>query len=172
VGLRVRPRTADDLDVLLALLQRTHEQEGYPVRAEAVSAAWLTSADEPGWPSRPELGGWVAVAGERVLGHVALHPAGGPCLPLGTAGAGRCVDELAVVSRLFTDRTVRGAGTALLAHAVAVAGLAGRRAVLEVDALSPAYGLYLRQGWRDAGRTPQQWGHRRVDSAALVAPSG
>lgn len=170
MGVAVRDRRDGDLDVLLALLQRTHEQEGYPVRAEAVSAAWLTSADKPGWPQQPELGGWVAVAGDRVLGHVALHPAGGPCLPLWTAGADRTVDELAVVSRLFTDRTVRGAGTALIAHAVAAAGLRGRRAVLEVDARSPAYGLYLRQGWREAGRTPQQWGHRRVDSAALVAP--
>jgi hypothetical protein len=56
--------------------------------------------------------------------------------------------ELAVVSRLFTDRTLAGAGSALLAHAVAQAGALDRTAVLEVDVLSPALGFYLRRGWR------------------------
>lgn len=34
-ALSVRPRRADDLSVLLPVLQRLHEQEGYPVRLEA-----------------------------------------------------------------------------------------------------------------------------------------
>ena len=42
--------------------------------------------------------------------------------------------------------------------------------MLDVDVLSPAYGFYLRRGWRDTGRAVQQWGHRTVDVAAMVAP--
>jgi hypothetical protein len=75
-----------------------------------------------------------------------------------------------VVSRLLTDRTVPGAGTALLAHAVVQAGALGRTAVLEVDVLSPALGFYLRRGWRRVGSAVQQWGHRTVGVAALVQP--
>jgi len=159
VGVALRGRTAADLPALLALLQRTHEQEGYPVRAAAVSADWLADP--------VELGGWVA-ADAQVRGHVALHPPKGPALALWQQGAG--TNALAVVSRLFTDRAVRGTGTALLGHAVAQAVAQQRTAVLEVDVLSPALGFYLRRGWRDAGRCVQQWGHRTVDVAALVQP--
>ena len=166
----VRPREEADLAVLLPLLQHLHETQGYPVRAAAVSARWLAVSEKPGRPDRPELGGWVAVAGERVLGHVGLHPAQGPALELWCAGAGRPAEELAVLSRLFTDGTVRGAGTALLEHAVAQAVLLGRTAVLEVDVLTPAYALYVRRGWRDVGHVVQPWGHRTVDTAAMVAP--
>ncbi len=158
----VRPRRADDLDVLLPLLQRLHEQEGYPVRAAAVSAAWVAAPDE--------LGGWVAEQGAQVLGHVALHRPHGPSTALWREGAGRDDDGLAVVSRLFTDRTVRGAGTALLAHAGEQAGRLGRVPVLEVDGLSPAYPLYLRRGWREVGRVVQTWGSRTVETPVLVGP--
>lgn len=160
VTVAVRPRREGDLPTLLALLGRTHRDEGYPVRAEAVADWWL--ADPAAY------GGWVATAGERVLGHVALQPAHGPSLPLWQDGAGRDADGLAVVSRLFTDRTVRGAGTALLAHAVEQAS--ERTPVLEVDVQSPARGLYLRRGWVEVGTVVQQWGHRTVESAALVHP--
>ena len=160
-GIALRPRHPHDLPALLAVLQRTHEQEGYPVRAAAVSADWLADPDE--------LGGFVAQAGDRPVGHVALHPPHGPCLPLWQQLGGA---DLAVVSRLFTDRSVAGAGTALLAHAVEQSARLGRTAVLEVDVLSPALGFYLRRGWRRAGSAVQQWGHRTVDVAALVQPAG
>jgi GNAT superfamily N-acetyltransferase len=162
VGVAARARCAEDLPVLLALLQRTHEQDGYPVRAAAVAAEWLASPQE--------LAGWVATDGDRVVGHVALLPAQGPCLPAWTAGAGCGADGLAVVSRFFTDRTVRGAGTALLAHAAHEARALGRVPVLEVDLLSPAHDFYLRRGWSEAGRAVQQWGHRTVGVAAMVPP--
>ena len=160
MGVGVRPREPHDLPVLLALLQRTHDSEGYPVRRAAVSADWLADP--------VELGGWVGTDGGAVRGHVALHPAKGPALALWEQGAG--TGALAVVSRLFTDRAVRGTGSALLQHAVAQAGRRGRTAVLEVDVLSPALGFYLRRGWRDAGRCVQHWGHRTVDVAALLQP--
>ncbi len=161
-----------DVPALLVLLQHVHETEGYPVRDEAVSPWWLTAAEKPGQPSRPELGGWVALDGERVVGHVALHPAAGPCLPLWLAGTGRGEEGIAVVSRLFTDRSIRGTGTALLQHAVRQARAHARSPVLEVDGVaSPAYHWYLRRGWRELGRVTQQWGHRTVDTAALEAPA-
>jgi len=164
VGVAVRARRTGDLPVLLALLQRTHEDEGYPVRASAVHADWLASPHE--------LGGWVAVDQARLLGHVALHPARGPALPLWSEGSGRDAEALAVVSRLFTDRTVRGAGTQLLAHAAAEARHRGRVPVLEVDVQSPALSFYLRRGWQQVDTVVQQWGHRTVETAALVSLTG
>jgi GNAT superfamily N-acetyltransferase len=162
----VRDRRPEDLSVLLPLLQRTHEQEGYPVRAAAVRADWLASPDE--------LDAAVAVTGERVVGHVALHPA--PAHDDSAAvlqwerAVGRPSEELAVVSRLFTDRSVRGAGTALLAEAVLRATRLLRVAVLLVDPDSPARGFYLRRGWQPVGVATQQWGHRTVEAALLVPP--
>jgi GNAT superfamily N-acetyltransferase len=164
VGVAVRARVAADVAALLPLLARTHRDEGYPVRDEAVSDWWLAPDDA--------LGAWVAVTGDRVLGHVALMPAKGPSLATWTAGTGCAAEALAVVSRLFTDRTVPGTGTALLARAAQEAAALHRTAVLEVDVEAPAYGFYLRQGWREVGRVAQTWGHRDVESAALVSPAG
>lgn len=162
MGVAVRPRRTPDLEVLLPVLQRTHEQEGYPVRPEAVSDWWLAPADG--------LGAWVAEVDGRVVGHVGLLPARGPSLPVWTSGSGREPDGLAVVARLFTDRTARGAGTALLERSVQEARARGRAAVLEVDVLSPAHAFYLRRGWTALGTVVQQWGPRTVTSAALLAP--
>ncbi len=161
-AVELRARRSGDLPVLLALLQRTHEQVRYPVRAEAVSDGWLASADE--------LGGWVAVQDGRVLGHVALHPAGDDDAARGWHAAVGPVD-LAVVSRLFTDGTVPGTGLALLVHAVEHAQDLAREAVLLVDPDSPARHWYLRHGWREAGTAAQQWGERAVDAVLMVQAS-
>jgi GNAT superfamily N-acetyltransferase len=150
---------------LLELLQRTHEQDGYPVRAEAVSGWWLASTNE--------LASAVAVVEERVVGHVALHPAAEPAdaVEQWTAATGLPADRLALVSRLFTDRSCAGAGTALLGHAVDLAAGQGRHAVLLVDPDSAARGFYVRRGWRQVGSSRQQWGHRIVDAVLMVAPA-
>lgn len=164
VPLVVRARRAGDLPALLVVLRRTHELEGYPVRAVAVSAGWL-AADA-------ELAGLVAVDGDRVVGHVALHAAAGEdaeVLGPWQAATGRDSDGLAVVSRLFTDRSVRGAGTALLDAAVDRAAALGRVPVLLVDPVSPARGFYRRRGWREVGSAVQQWGHRTVDAVLMTA---
>lgn len=161
VPLSVRPRCPDDVPGLLVLLRHTHEQEGYPVREVAVSEWWLASEHE--------LAGWVAGAAGRVVGHVALHPVGADtALPLWQQATGQEPDGLAVVSRLFTDRTVPGSGVALLEHAVEQARALGRTPVLVVDPDSPAVGFYLRRGWTDVGSVRQQWGHRTVDAAVMV----
>ena len=161
----MRGREPADLPVLLALLQRTHDQEGYPVRASAVSADWLAAP--------AELDGAVAVGDGRVLGHVALHPADEDAALAGWQRAtGRRADGFAVVSRLFTDRSVPGTGTALLAHAVARAQELGRVAVLLVDPDSAARAFYARRGWREVGSARQQWGHRTVDAVLMVPGEG
>ena len=164
----MRDRREGDLPALLALLQRTHEQEGYPVRAAAVSADWLASP--------AELAGAVATDGARVLGHVALHPADRPsdagALALWRRATGRGPDGLAVVSRLFTDRSVPGAGTPLLEDAVERADGLGRLAVLLVDPEAPARAYYRRRGWQEVGSAVQQWGHRTVDAVCMVPPQG
>ena len=166
--LTVRDRQPADLPALLTLLQRTHEQEGYPVRAAAVSAEWLASS--------AELVGAVATSGDRVLGHVALHPADRPAdagaLARWSGATGRGPDRLAVVSRLFTDRTVPGTGSALLEHAVERARDLGRVAVLLVDPDSGARAFYARRGWREVGSAVQQWGPRTVDAVCMVPAQG
>ncbi len=153
----VRARRAGDLPSLLTLLQHTHDEQGYPVRQEAVAAPWLALP--------AELASWVAVDGATVLGHVALHPVHGACGPLWET-----LGEVAVVSRLFTDGSVPGTGSALLSTAVERATSLGRTAVLEVWVLSPAYGWYLRRGWTELGRVDQRWGDVPVVVAALRAP--
>lgn len=160
----VRDRRPEDLIALLPLLRHTHLQEGYPVRAAAVRADWLASPDE--------LDAAVAVIGGRVVGHVALHTADPQDDPVAVSwwerAVGRPSEELAVVSRLFSDRSVPGIGTALLADAVLRAARLERVAVLLVDPDSPARSFYLRRGWQPVGTATQHWGHRTVEAVLLV----
>ena len=161
----LRDRQPEDLRALLPLLQRTHDRDGYPVRAAAVRTDWLAA---PG-----ELDAAVAVVGERIVGHVALHAAvpeeNAAVVRRWERAVGRPPEELAVVSRLFTDRSVPGAGTTLLADAVRRATRLQRIAVLLVDPESPALGFYLRRGWQPVGTATQQWGHRTVEAVLLVS---
>lgn len=166
-SLVLRARRDSDLPGLLVMLQRSHEQVGYPVRASAVSAEWLAVPDE--------LLGAVAEADGRVVGHVALHPAPPPdadAADSATAQWGRAVGapgaRLAVVSRLVTDGSTPGAGSALLQHAMSTARELGRVPVLLVDPESPARGFYGRRGWREIGTARQQWGLRTVDAVLMV----
>lgn len=154
-GRSLRPRRPGDLPALVEILARTHAESAYPKRASNVRAGWIADPQE--------LGAWVALDGDRVVGHVALHPAHGASVELWRQGTGRRDDEIAVVSRLFSD--ARGAGSALLAHAVREA--APRSPALEVEVASPAYAFYLRRGWTEVGRVTQQWG-TPVPAAVLV----
>lgn len=151
----MRARRPEDLATLMPLLERTHRERGYPVRPTSVRADWLATDDE--------RASWVAELGSRVVGHVALHPAGdGPCAPLWRAATGRDLADLAVVGRLLSDAP--GAGTLLLTHAVAAARALGCEPVLTVDATSPAHAFYLRRGWVPAGEADEVWGR----AAAMV----
>jgi GNAT superfamily N-acetyltransferase len=163
VGVALRSRRPADLPALLAVLQRTHAREGYPVRPEAVSSWWLAGEDE--------LWSAVAVDDDRVVGHVALHPAAeDDAGRQWSAATGAPVDRLAVVSRLFTDRTVPGSGGALLDRAVQAARADGRTPVLLVDPDGAARDWYRRRAWRAVGTSRQQWGPRTVDAVLLLPP--
>ena len=121
-----------------------------------------------------ELDGAVATVRDRVVGHVALHPADhadeGAARALWQRATGRGADGLAVVSRLFTDRSTPGAGTLLLDHAVRRAAELDRTAVLLVDPDSTARAFYRRRGWREVGTAVQHWGHRTLDAVLMVPP--
>ena len=170
-GIHVRPRRPGDLSALFPILQRSHETQGYPVRAAVVRADWLAAPDE--------LAAWVAEHDDAVVGHIALHPTATPGQDPGTDDAseqwqratGVAADRLAVVSRLVTDGSVPGSGTTLLTHAVDAARDMGRVPVLLVDPNSAALGFYRRRGWRQIGTSAQQWGEYRVDAVLMVAPS-
>ena len=163
----MRDRRIDDLPALLRLPQRTHEHDGYPVRQSVVHADWLAAPDE--------LLGAVALAADRVVGHAALHPGDDPddaaSLPQWQHATGRDGTELAVVTRLFTDRSVSGAGTVLLTHAMQQAARLGRTPVLVIDPDSPARGFCRRYSWQEIGIAVQQWGHRTVDAVLMVPNS-
>ena len=167
-ALTMRPRQDADLPALLVILRRSHELYGYPVRASVVRADWLALPTE--------LAGAVALHEGRVVGHVALHPAAGPGDDEGertaaqrwSAATGEPRERLAVVSRLVTDGSVRGAGRALLEHAVRTAAALGRVPVLLVDPDAAARGSYLRHGWREVGTARQQWGEHSVDAVLMV----
>lgn len=166
----VRPRRDGDLTELLPILQRSHEQQGYPVRRTAVRVDWLAPANE--------IAAWVAEHDNTVVGHIALHPTAVPGHDAGEDDAsaqwqratGVSADRLAVVSRFVTDRSVPGSGTTLLTHAVRIAHDTGRVPVLLVEPKSAARGFYLRRGWREIGTSAQQWGEYRVDAVLMVAP--
>jgi GNAT superfamily N-acetyltransferase len=167
-GVVVRPRTDDDLPELLPILQRSHELHGYPVRASVVRADWLALPTE--------LFGAVAEHAGRLVGHVALHPAAADGDDAGerdaaaqwAAATGVPAEELAVVSRLVTDGSVRGAGLALLRAAVEAARAGGREPVLLVEPAAAARGFYGRHGWREIGTARQHWGQHEVDAVLLV----
>ncbi|KQS65758.1 GNAT family N-acetyltransferase [Modestobacter sp. Leaf380] len=150
------------------ILTRSHRLHRYPVRASVVRADWLAAPTE--------LAGAVAESAGRVVGHVALHPAAGPDGDEGewtaargwSAATGVPPERLAVVSRLVTDGSVRGAGRALLEHAVATAVAADRAPVLLVEPDAAARGFYLRRGWRETGTARQQWGDHVVDAVLMV----
>ncbi|MCO7218931.1 GNAT family N-acetyltransferase [Klenkia sp. PcliD-1-E] len=162
----VRPRVPADLPVLVAILRRSHDEHRYPVRASVVRADWLAVPTE--------LFSAVAERDGRVVGHVALHPAviddeGERLAVRGwSAATGIRREGLAVVSRLVTDGTVRGAGLALLGAAVAAARAMHREPVLLVDPTAAARGFYLRHGWREVGTARQHWGEHGVDAVLMV----
>lgn len=144
----IRDRRPEDVPACAAILARTHALDGYPRYQQNTLAAFVTS--------EAELGAWVAVADELVVGHVALHDsAGDPCFALAHQATGLAAEELAVVARLAVDPNHRKlrVGSELLTQAVSAAWSAGRRAVLDVVTDSPAQRFYERAGWTRVGET-------------------
>ncbi|WP_350281010.1 GNAT family N-acetyltransferase [Kribbella sp. HUAS MG21] len=146
----IRERSAEDLSVCVELLRRVHERAGYPINWPAGPARWLTPESA--------LGCWVAVAGERVVGHVVLT----------------AVDDRAEVERLFVDpaATRQGIGRHLLEHCVQTAAELGRELSLEVvDNRGAAVHLYRQAGWLETGRTQIDWaGDQASELIRFTAP--
>ena len=63
--LRVRARRDADLPGLMPVLQRAHDEKGYPKRASAVRPDWLAMPDE--------LSAWVAEHDGLVVGHAPIQ---------------------------------------------------------------------------------------------------
>jgi GNAT superfamily N-acetyltransferase len=141
------PRRADDLEACVALLAAVHASDGYP-------ACW---PDDPArWLAPDELmSAWIAKRADEVVGHVCLCQAEeGASAAIWSASAGRTVDQLGVVSRLFVAPAARrqGLGGLLLLAACEEACRRGLHPVLEVlERDRAAAALYERLGWRRAG---------------------
>jgi GNAT superfamily N-acetyltransferase len=154
----VQPRTADDLPVLVGILEAQRPASGYPIR-------WpLPFPAEEFIARRTELAAWVAVDPARdgaVVGHVALTDVAPGWEADGWgAGTGLPASALAAVSVLFVDpsATGHGVGSLLLDTAVEHAGALGRTPVLDVASESSrAVALYTRHGWEVVGQARPPW---------------
>ena len=140
--IEVRARRDDDRDALLALAARLRAVEGYP-------------PDSARFHDHPRLAGWVATAGDELVGHIALHERSAPpVMELAVDVTGLAIDELAVLARLFVAIEGRrhGLGRRLVDIAVADAHARGRQPILDVNELfEPAIALYEACGWTRIG---------------------
>ncbi len=147
--MHIRPRSDDDLQQLVEVLRRTHDQDGYPAHWPGDPTSWLTPLGH-----LAALTAWSPDAG--VVGHVGLAAPDAVAPPL--------------VTRLVVHPDHRGCGTAdaLLATAeTAAAAAAGASAdavgsapVLRLDVTEEtpgAWRLYERRGWRLTHRAPADW---------------
>jgi GNAT superfamily N-acetyltransferase len=145
---QVRPREEDDADALVALLVDAHAADGYPMRKSNVRREWLyDDAFERSW---------VALAGDVVVGHLALQRG----FEGFEAATGRPAAETLGVTRLFVGSAARGLGaaSALLDVADDYAASVVSPLVLDVvDGSTAAIGLYERRGWRRIGTQPADW---------------
>lgn len=154
-GLRIRPRTEEDVPACARVLAQVHRADGYPVDWPDRPAVWLT-------PPHP-LGAWVAEFDEDVVGHVVLSLGGDGDLAPGVWGArhGTEAASAAVVGRLFVGPRARGlgAGALLLDRAVREARRRDLHPVLDVLSRdTAARALYERLGWELMATVEQRWG--------------
>ena len=147
--LTVRPRTDDDLDVLVELAESVRARDGYPGPGTELRS-FLASPDA--------LATWVAELDGAVVGHVALHPTS---LPVVMERAATVADPpFGVVARLISSPATRrcGVGRALLDTATAEARRRGLHPILDVVvAYAPAIALYDDAGWTNAGEVTMRF---------------
>ncbi|WP_270888110.1 GNAT family N-acetyltransferase [Pedococcus sp. 5OH_020] len=168
----IRERVAGDLPQLVEVLTAQQPFTGYPQR-------WPLPFPVEQFVMRPtEEAAWVAVEGERVLGHVAVtRVEEGPEVPIWESGSGRPAQELAVVAVLFVDHAAsgRGVGSLLLQRAVEYIRQSGRVPVLDVvQEGGRAASLYRRRGWQEVGQARPWWlpaDHRPVLLMVLPEPA-
>lgn len=154
-GIELRERRDDDLPELEAVLAGQQPTSRYPFR-------WPLP-----FPAREfivrdgELRSWVAVVEARVVGHVSVTAVQSDLLgTLWVAMTEQSARDLACVSVLFVDPTVRGLGVggALMNAAEQWIFATGRTAVLDVvQKHSAALEIYRHRGWREIGQARPEW---------------
>jgi GNAT superfamily N-acetyltransferase len=147
-GAIVRPRQEADLHGCEQLVRVVYELDGYP-------GHW--PSDLPAFIAEPDaIAAWVAVAGEEIVGHIALHPnSSEAAMSLARSTTGLPSSRLGFVSRLFVAPATRrsGIGRALLETAEEHARGRGLHPVLDVvTRFQPAIELYETSGWTRAGK--------------------
>lgn len=134
--MHIRPRRDDDLQHLVRVLRRTHDEDGYPAHWPDDPTVWLTP---PG-----HLAAWTAWSSGSVVGHVGLAVPDSDAAPL--------------VTRLLVHPDHRGHGTADALLATAEGSVESPLLRLDVTEESPgAWRLYERRGWRMTHRSPADW---------------
>jgi GNAT superfamily N-acetyltransferase len=148
VELQVRARTDADLPACEGLVAAVHDQDGYPLYFPGRNARTLLTRPDP-------LAALVAVKGDEVVGHVALHAGHETPMAVLAALELQCeVDQLGVVARLFTATTHRreGIGRVLLNVCTNEAHARCLLPVLDVSLeLRAAIALYESCGWTRLG---------------------
>ncbi|MFJ5104296.1 GNAT family N-acetyltransferase [Streptomyces sp. NPDC088554] len=154
----IRQRDGEDLDECVRVLAEVHQDDGYPVNWPDSPADWLVGDGQ--------LAAWVAELDGRIVGHLALSPAGeddlAPALWSGGADGDtdRDAGDTAVVSRLFVSPSARGhgIGALLMSRADKEARQRGLHPVLDVVASdTAAAALYECLGWDLLATVDQTW---------------
>jgi len=144
----IRKRVASDLSELEALARRVHQLDGYPPYMPDDDFLNFVASDEA-------LESWVAVAGEVIAGHIALHQGSSPeVIALATSSLGIQPSQCGVVARLLVAPEARrsGVGRQLLDHAETEARRRNLVPILDVvEHFDPAITLYERAGWTRLG---------------------
>lgn len=153
--IEVRRRRDEDLSGLVEVLAAQQPSSSYPMR-------WpLPFPIEQFVVRQDELTAWTAIADGRPVGHVAVLEASDELFgPHWERGHGLPAHRLGVMSTLFVDPTVRGAGLGRRLHDVSVGWLReqGRGPCLDVVPVhTGALRLYESVGWVEVCRLRPPW---------------
>lgn len=164
-------RAIQDADIpgAAAALVQVHATDGYPVEGVAQPTEWISS------PAVAQA--WVAEAGGRIVGHVAvMRPRDEEAVTLWQALSRDDEASIGVLARLYVVREARGhsLGEGLVRMAMAYAKEHGMRLVLDVMTKDvSAIRLYERMGWRAIGEATHGIGDdQQVSAVCYVSPAG
>lgn len=164
-------RAIQDADIpgAAAALVQVHATDGYPVEGVAQPTEWISS------PAVAQA--WVAEAGGRIIGHVAvMRPQDEEAVTLWQALSRNDEAPTGVLARLYVVREARGrsVGEGLVRAAMAYAKERGMRLVLDVMTKDvSAVRLYERMGWRAIGEATHGFGEgQHVSAVCYVSPAG
>ena len=163
----MRARADTDLLACERLAEVVHANDGYPVYLPGDLRSFLAAPQA--------RAAWVAVHGEEVVGHVALHTGSSRAvIDLAVEATGLPAARLGVVARLLVSPRVRraGIGRSLLDVAAGHAARLGLQPVLDVvDRHEAAIRLYENSGWTCAGRVTVTFGRGLpIDELVFLGP--